>query len=110
MSLCLSPSCIIVLSDLLCLTQGHLQFLLKSMKVTYPEDYSFFPRSFMYAPATKHVIEKHFETRGPVKGYSGFAGRYYCDYQRVPTRKCIITASGHESCKIVSWTLKQACY
>ncbi len=57
-----------------------------------------------------HVIEKHFETRGPVKGYSGFAGRYYCDYQRVPTRKCIITASGHESCKIVSWTLKQACY
>jgi len=58
----------------------------------------------------KNVIEKHFETAGPVKGYSGFAGGYYCDYQRIPNRKCVVTASGDEKCKIVSWTLKQACY
>jgi len=56
------------------------------------------------------VIEKHFETPGPVEGYSGFAGSYYCDYQRIPNRKCVVTASRQESCKIVSWTLKQACY
>ena len=58
----------------------------------------------------KDVIEKHFITDGPVKGYSGFAGGYYCDYQRVPNRQCVITPSGHESCKIVNWTLKQVCY
>lgn len=56
------------------------------------------------------LIEKHFETPGPLKGYSGFAGGYYCNYQRVPNRQCTTTASGAESCKIVSWTLKQACY
>jgi len=58
----------------------------------------------------KKLIERHFVTDGPVKGYSGFAGGYYCDYQRVPNRQCVVTASGGESCKIVNWTLKQVCY
>lgn len=58
----------------------------------------------------KSPIEKHFVTAGPVKGYSGFAGGYYCDYQRIPNRECTITPSGREHCKIVNWTLKQVCY
>lgn len=39
-------------------------------------------------------------------GYSGHSGNYYCDYQRLPNRKC--DASG-QNCKIVSWTLQQIC-
>lgn len=58
----------------------------------------------------KQLIERSFTFKGPVRGYSGFAGGYYCDYQRVPNRQCVITASGDESCKIVNWTLKQVCY
>ncbi len=64
-----------------------------------------------YGPS---VIEKSFITDGPVKGYSGFvrggARNFYCDYQRIPNRKCTYTADGRERCKIVNWTLKQFCY
>lgn len=60
------------------------------------------------------VIEKSFITDGPVKGYSGFVRsgprNFYCDYQRIPNRKCTYTADGRERCKIVNWTLKQFCY
>ena len=42
----------------------------------------------------------------PMHGYSGHSGNYYCDYQRLPNRKC--DASG-QNCKIVSWTLQQIC-
>ena len=62
------------------------------------------------------VVEEHFETKGPMKGYSGFAWggggphSVYCDYQRVPNRVCTIGLDGRERCKIVSWTLKQFCY
>ena len=42
----------------------------------------------------------------PMHGYSGHAGNSYCDYQRLPVRKC--DASG-QNCKIVSWTLQQIC-
>jgi len=60
------------------------------------------------------VIEQHYITKGPVKGYSGFvragARSYYCDYQRIPNRVCTYTSDGRERCKIESWTLKQACY
>ncbi len=58
----------------------------------------------------KEVIEKHYITDGPVKGYSGFAGGYYCDYKRVPNRKCTLLPNGQEKCVIVNWTLTQACY
>lgn len=42
----------------------------------------------------------------PVHGYSGHSGNYYCDYQRLPQRKC--DASG-QNCKIVAWTLQEIC-
>jgi hypothetical protein len=53
-------------------------------------------------------------TKGPVRGYSGFyrvgPRDYYCDYQRIPNRRCTTDRKGHEQCKIVSWELKQFCY
>lgn len=58
----------------------------------------------------KHIIEQHYVMDGPGKGFSGFAAGYYCDYQRIPNRQCVVTPSGRESCKIVNWTLKQVCY
>ncbi len=42
----------------------------------------------------------------PMHGYSGHAGNYYCDYQRLPQRRC--DSSGN-NCKIVGWTLQQIC-
>jgi hypothetical protein len=42
-------------------------------------------------------------------GYSGHSGNYYCDYQRLPNRKCSINANGTESCRIVGWTLREMC-
>ena len=42
----------------------------------------------------------------PMHGYSGHSGNYYCDYQRLPNRKC--DANG-QNCKIVSWTLQEIC-
>lgn len=58
----------------------------------------------------KEVIEKHYITDGPVKGFSGFRGGYFCDYKRVPNRKCVLLSNGQEKCTIVNWTLTQACY
>jgi len=58
--------------------------------------------------------EIEIQTPGPMKGYSGSpvgAGSLvYCDYQRIPNRKCTIGLDGKERCKIVNWTLKQYCY
>ena len=42
-------------------------------------------------------------------GYSGHSGNYYCDYQRLPQRKCSIDKNGNESCRIVGWTLREMC-
>lgn len=58
--------------------------------------------------------EVNVEVPGPTKGYSGFvsfggAKSAYCDYQRHPNRQCSIDSRGRESCRIVSWTLKQSC-
>ncbi|HVY42124.1 MAG TPA: hypothetical protein VG966_03785 [Hyphomicrobiaceae bacterium] len=59
--------------------------------------------------------EWQFETKGPVHGYSGWAGlgngrrNYYCDYQRIPNRECVTLKSGKERCRVTSWTLKQTC-
>lgn len=58
----------------------------------------------------KDVIEKHFITDGPVKGFTGSRGAYFCDYRRVPNRQCVLLPNGREKCKIVNWTLTQACY
>jgi hypothetical protein len=59
-------------------------------------------------------ITRNFETRGPVRGYSGFVRigprNYYCDYIRTPNRTCTTDRQGRESCRITSWTLRQTCY
>jgi hypothetical protein len=42
-------------------------------------------------------------------GYSGHSGNYYCDYQRLPNRTCVVKADGIEKCKVVGWTLREMC-
>ncbi len=46
----------------------------------------------------------------PMHGFSGRQGNYMCDYQRLPNRVCKPDGRGGETCKIVSWTLRQHCY
>lgn len=58
----------------------------------------------------KEIFVQDYQFSKPMHGYSGHSGNYYCDYQRLPNRKCMITASGRESCKIVSWTLREMCH
>lgn len=59
-------------------------------------------------------VEWEYKVPAPVHGYSGFAGAgrssLYCDYQRIPERKCTYSANGLSKCKVVGWTLKQYCY
>lgn len=55
-----------------------------------------------------YVQDYHFKK--PMHGYSGRAGEFYCDYVRLPERRCSITAAGTERCKVVGWTLRQTCY
>lgn len=45
----------------------------------------------------------------PMHGYSGHSGAFYCDYQRLPQRKCSVDRNGNESCQIVGWTLREMC-
>ena len=45
----------------------------------------------------------------PMHGYSGHSGNYFCDYQRLPDRKCSVDRNGHEQCVIVGWTLREMC-
>lgn len=48
-------------------------------------------------------------TRAPRHGYSGWArapfSDYYCDYQRIPIRRC-----DNGNCRAVAWRLRQYCY
>jgi hypothetical protein len=60
-----------------------------------------------------NYVEWNFKTPSPVHGYSGWAGagsRQFCDYRRIPDRKCTYTADGQSKCKVVGWTLQQYCY
>lgn len=59
--------------------------------------------------SAKGVYIQDYQFAKPMHGYSGHSGNYYCDYQRLPNRKCVITASGTESCHIVGWTLREMC-
>ncbi len=43
----------------------------------------------------------------PMNGYTGRQGNYWCDYVKLPNRKC--DANGN-NCRITSWTLRQTCY
>lgn len=65
--------------------------------------------SAAYARGAKDVYVETYQFAKPMHGYSGQAGGYYCDYQRLPNRKCVVNANGAESCKIVSWTLREMC-
>ena len=65
------------------------------------------------APASagdgKEVFVQDYRFKKAMHGYSGHAGNYYCDYQRLPERKWVMTSSG-EKCKIVGWTLREMCH
>ena len=62
------------------------------------------------ARGSRDVIEQSYTTDKAMHGYSGSAGGYTCDYQRIPNRVCTVNRDGSERCKIVNWTLKQFCY
>ncbi len=53
--------------------------------------------------------EDEYITRGPRHGYSGWGNGpllgYFCDYQRLPVRRC-----GKGGCRVVAWRLRQYCY
>ena len=70
---------------------------------------AFFSGNAAYARGGKGVFVQDYQFAKPMHGYSGYSNAYYCDYQRLPNRKCVITASGAESCRIVSWTLREMC-
>lgn len=58
----------------------------------------------------KEFLSEDFQFDEPVKGYEGRAGDYYCSYQRLPNRVCVIDAGGNERCQVKGWTLRQYCY
>ena len=61
----------------------------------------------------KATYYEPFNTRYAERGYEGFVGgkvNSYCSYRREPRRRCYITRSGYERCKIVGWKLIQHCY
>jgi hypothetical protein len=69
-----------------------------------------FSGSAAYAGAgAKEVFIQDYQFAKPMHGYSGHSGNYYCDYQRLPNRKCVVDSNGVESCKIVGWTLREMC-
>ncbi len=59
----------------------------------------------------KDVFVQDYTFAKPMHGFSGHAaGGYYCDYQRLPNRKCSVDKGGNERCVIVSWTLREMCH
>jgi hypothetical protein len=58
----------------------------------------------------KEFYSQDYQVDGPVKGFEGRSGDYYCSYQRLPNRVCAYDANGNEHCKIKGWTLRQHCY
>jgi hypothetical protein len=61
------------------------------------------------ASGAKEVFIQDYKFDKPMHGYSGHSGNYFCDYQRLPERKCFLNANGTETCKIVGWTLREMC-
>lgn len=58
----------------------------------------------------KDFISQDYQFDGPVKGFEGQQGNYYCSYQRLPNRVCTYDANGNERCQVKGWTLRQYCY
>jgi hypothetical protein len=61
------------------------------------------------AGGAKEFFVQDYQFAKPMHGYSGHSGNYFCDYQRLPNRKCTINSNGTESCRIVGWTLREMC-
>jgi hypothetical protein len=61
------------------------------------------------AGGAKEFFVQDYQFSKPMHGYSGHSGNYYCDYQRLPNRKCVTNANGSESCRIIGWTLREMC-
>ena len=61
------------------------------------------------AGSAKEIFVQDYKFDKPMHGYSGHSGNFYCDYQRLPDRKCYVNANGSETCKIVGWTLREMC-
>lgn len=59
---------------------------------------------------SKGYFVQEYTFQKPMHGYSGRAGNYMCDYQRLPNRVCVLNANGTEKCFIKNWTLRQHCY
>ena len=53
-----------------------------------------FSGSAAYARGGKDVYVQDYQFAKPMHGYSGHSGNYYCDYQRLPNRKCIVNGNG----------------
>jgi hypothetical protein len=69
-----------------------------------------FNTSAVYAGSgAKEFFVQDYKFSKPMHGYSGHSGNNFCDYQRLPTRKCVTNANGSESCRIVGWTLREMC-
>ncbi len=56
----------------------------------------------------KEYFVQDYKFSKPMHGYTGHSGNYFCDYQRLPERRCVVIG-GVEKCKIVGWTLRQSC-
>jgi hypothetical protein len=54
----------------------------------------------------EHFVQDY-TFKQPMNGFSGHQGNYYCDFVKLPQRRC--DANGN-NCKIVAWTLRQTCY
>ena len=44
----------------------------------------------------KEFFVQEYKFDKPMHGYSGHSGSYYCDYQRLPIRKCSVSGNGNE--------------
>ena len=71
---------------------------------------SLVPAGVAEARGVKPYYSETYQTRGPVRGYEGFADPdYYCSYKRYPQRTCTTDGRGRERCRVTGWTLEQTC-
>jgi hypothetical protein len=62
---------------------------------------------YRYNGGIQYYGEYH--SKKPVHGYSGFHPgpyRLYCDYDRIPVRKC----NRNGRCRVVKWIIRPYCY
>ena len=63
-----------------------------------------------YRGGVKPYYSESYQTRGPERGYEGYAAPdYYCSYKRFPNRECATDKRGRERCRVTSWRLEQTC-